>query len=45
MQQGGQVALPWGPIIAPGAVAKHLHAGFHDAQGIKDFVAGLTRTS
>lgn len=29
--QGGQVALPWGPIIAPGPVGKHLHAGFHDA--------------
>lgn len=36
---GGQVALPWGPIIVPGPVGKELHAGFHEAYGTQVFVS------
>ena len=36
---GGQVALPWGPIVVPSQVGRELYAGFHDYEGTKVFVS------
>ena len=42
---GGQVALPWGPIVVPGRVGKEMPSGFHERDGAHVFVSrGLGAT-
>ncbi len=36
---GGQVALPWGPVVVPGRIGKAMPSGFHEAHGAHIFVS------
>lgn len=36
---GGHIAMPWGPVIVPGPMGKHMPFGFHEAHGASVFVS------